>query len=73
MPSLFEYQEKRGDSMVTKIIVFNKLANIEIQEFAERADVKLLFVGGVEKNVVVTRDVAQRLLKDFRNYMEKHH
>jgi hypothetical protein len=73
MPSLFEYQEKRPDATLTKILVLSKIANIEIQESKERALAKILFVGGAEKDVVFPREVLQRFLKEFRAYLEKQH
>jgi hypothetical protein len=72
MPSLFEYQEKRPDSITTKIFVLNKIANIEIQETQDRAQAKILFVGGAEKDVALPREVLYRFLKEFRAYQEKH-
>jgi hypothetical protein len=72
MPSLFEYQEKRQDSTLTKIFVLNKIANIEIQETQDRTHAKILFVGGAEKDLSLPREILQRFLKEFRAYQEKH-
>jgi hypothetical protein len=72
MPSLFEYQEKRADTTLTKILVLNKIANIEIQETGERAQAKILFVGGAEKDVVFPKEVLYRFLKEFRAHLDKH-
>jgi hypothetical protein len=72
MPSQFEYLEKRGDVTLTKIIILNKIANIDLQEQMDRSAAKILFVGGAEKELILPREVMNRFLKELRAYLDKH-